>query len=171
MMRLRNKRAVSPVIATVILVAIAITIAVAVAFWIGGITSQYTRFEKLEISSAYCETNATGDWQITMDARDTGTTDATIINVFVNSKKAEDYLGSPYNIRVFNGSWTQIDFAGNGTSLPNKITIVAGQSSKIIVLIDQTPDPVTYSFSSGTTVEVSLHSAAGNNYMKMVTLT
>ena len=33
----RNKRALSPVIATVILVAVAITVAVAVAYWIGAI--------------------------------------------------------------------------------------------------------------------------------------
>jgi flagellin-like protein len=33
----RRRRAVSPVIATVILVAIAITVSVAVAYWMGGI--------------------------------------------------------------------------------------------------------------------------------------
>jgi flagellin-like protein len=48
----RSRRAVSPVIATVILVAIAITVAVAVAYWMGGIAGQYTRFEQIEIQSA-----------------------------------------------------------------------------------------------------------------------
>ncbi len=45
---LKNRKAVSPVIATVILVAVAITISVAVAYWMGGISSQYTKFENLD---------------------------------------------------------------------------------------------------------------------------
>ncbi|RLG80884.1 MAG: DUF4352 domain-containing protein, partial [Thermoprotei archaeon] len=40
-------KAISPVIATVIIVAVAITIAIAVAFWMTGIVGAMTRFEKL----------------------------------------------------------------------------------------------------------------------------
>ncbi len=50
----------SPVIATVILVAVAITVAVAVAYWMGGIASQYTKFEKVEIQTGVCTWNKSG---------------------------------------------------------------------------------------------------------------
>ncbi|RJS77410.1 hypothetical protein CW711_06650, partial [Candidatus Bathyarchaeota archaeon] len=40
----RNKRALSPVIATVVLVAVTIVVAVAVSYWMGGIAGLYTRF-------------------------------------------------------------------------------------------------------------------------------
>lgn len=40
--KLRKRRAISPVIATVILVAVAIT--VAVSYWMGSIAGQYTSF-------------------------------------------------------------------------------------------------------------------------------
>ncbi|MEM2927278.1 MAG: archaellin/type IV pilin N-terminal domain-containing protein, partial [Candidatus Bathyarchaeia archaeon] len=52
---LKSRKAVSPVIATIIIVAIAISIAIAVAYWMVGITGAFTRFEKLEIVSAYAE--------------------------------------------------------------------------------------------------------------------
>ncbi|MEM3194444.1 MAG: archaellin/type IV pilin N-terminal domain-containing protein, partial [Candidatus Bathyarchaeia archaeon] len=50
-----DRRGISPVVATVILVAVTIVVAVAVAYWMGGLTAIYTRFEKLEITSAYAE--------------------------------------------------------------------------------------------------------------------
>ncbi len=49
----KTRKAVSPVIATVILVAVAITVAVGVSYWMSGISSQYTQFEKVEIQTGY----------------------------------------------------------------------------------------------------------------------
>ena len=48
----RKNSGISPVVATVILVAVAIVIAIAVAFWASGLVGVFTRFEKLEIVSA-----------------------------------------------------------------------------------------------------------------------
>ena len=39
-------KAISPVIATVIIVSVAIAIAVAVAFWMTGLAGAFTKFEK-----------------------------------------------------------------------------------------------------------------------------
>ena len=165
----KNRRAVSPVIATVILVAVAITIAVAVAYWMGGITSQYTRFEKIEVTSAHCEyeLNLTtygapleSGWVIVLDFRNTGTTESSIIDAFVNSKKisAYDPLGT---ITAWDSTSTEIHF-----ELDEKVTCTPGTDDTMYVVINE--GAVT--FTSGTTVEVSLHTGAGNAYMKMVTL-
>ncbi|MFP3952067.1 MAG: archaellin/type IV pilin N-terminal domain-containing protein [Candidatus Bathyarchaeia archaeon] len=175
----KNRKAVSPVIATVVLVAVAITIAVAVSYWMSGISSQYTRFEKVELTSAHCqyhdnltetwdesvfESNETG-WVITLDFRNTGTTEAAIINAFVNSKKIADY-GNTTNDCCCISAWedeaTRIDFSNK-----EKVTCVAGKDDTIYIVI---VDDDNIDFSSGTTVEVSLHSGAGNTYMKMITL-
>jgi hypothetical protein len=48
-----NKKGMSIVISTVIIVAISITMAIAVAFWAMGIGNSFTKFEKLEFVSAY----------------------------------------------------------------------------------------------------------------------
>jgi hypothetical protein len=51
-----NKRAMSIVISTVIIIAISITMAIAVAFWAMGVGNSFTRFEKLEFVSIYVDT-------------------------------------------------------------------------------------------------------------------
>jgi len=48
---LKNRKAISPEIATMILVAVAMIIAVTVAYWMGGISSQYITFEKVEMGT------------------------------------------------------------------------------------------------------------------------
>ena len=170
---LKSRRGVSPVIATVILVATAITIAVAVAYWMGGITSQYTRFEKVEIISVYCESKTGGTywggsdpyWEITLSLRNTGTTQATIIGVFINGKAIHDYgavSGYDY-IQAFDESDNLVAFHNGET-----VTIDPGSSTELTVRIKQDSN---LTFTSGTTIELALHSGAGNSYMKMVTLT
>ena len=84
---LRGRKGISPVIATVILVAVAITVAVLVAFWMGGITGQYTRFEKLQVQDPVIEkipTDSPTDWNLTFTIKNTGASEATIDDVFIN---------------------------------------------------------------------------------------
>ncbi len=78
-----NKKGVSPVIATVILVAVAITISVAVAYWMGSITSQYTRIEKLEVTNIQVSTQGS-NYTILISVRNTGTIDVTVTDLYVN---------------------------------------------------------------------------------------
>ena len=54
-MKTIQRKAISPVIATVILVAVAISVSVAVSYWMGSIAGQYTSFEKVEIQTGYAE--------------------------------------------------------------------------------------------------------------------
>jgi len=84
---LTSKRGVSPVIATVILVALAITVAVATAYWMGDISSQYTLFEKADISSISYEENS-GNPNNTMVAtfRSTGTVLLNISEILINDQ-------------------------------------------------------------------------------------
>ncbi len=173
----KSRRAVSPVIATVVLVAVAITIAVAVSYWMSGISSQYTQFEKIEMTSAYCESWNATNWNVTIDFRNTGTTESAIIGVSVNGKAIDDYGTSSApdgdNIKCYDPTtWDLIDFAdAGGGTYEIKYTVKPGTVGQLLISIAQSPnDPGDYSFSSGTTIEVSLRSAAGNTYMKMITL-
>ena len=68
---LQNRKGVSPIIVTVILVAVGITIAVGVSYWIGGTSSQYTIFEKVEIQVGYAEV-ITGGWNTTLVLKNSG---------------------------------------------------------------------------------------------------
>jgi flagellin-like protein len=78
----RKNSGISPVVATVILVAVAIVIAIAVAFWASGLVGVFTRFEKLEIVSAIM----TGEKEFTVRIRNTGSADSALIQVVVQGK-------------------------------------------------------------------------------------
>ena len=154
----RDKRGISPVIATVVLVAVTITVAVAVAFWMGGIATQYTRFEKLEISSAYATKGGDGNFTITITVKNTGATDATLDYILINGKPLSQYTGSLDTTDTLPGSSSGVTW--NATTS----TIASGGDSTLTVICDGDL------FDSGTTLELKLHTAAGREYPQMITL-
>ena len=151
----QTRKAVSPVIATVILVAVAITVSVGVSYWMGGISSQYTQFEKVEIQTGYA-TAATGGWNLTMTVKNSGSADATITHIFVNDVPVTNLVASA----VVAGE-TGADITATGLSLN------AGASGTVMVYISST----YASLSAGTTVNIKLHSAGGMDYIKLIRLT
>ncbi|KYH40848.1 MAG: flagellin [Candidatus Bathyarchaeota archaeon B26-2] len=142
----RNKRALSPVIATVVLVAVTIVVAVAVSYWMGGIAGLYTRFEKIEIVKSYAVKESNGNFTVTIELKNSGSADATIQYVLVNGRPLDDY-GANMTI---------------SPSLPASIPI--GQSQAFTISINGTL------FTSGTTLDLKFHSAAGKDYPVMLTL-
>jgi archaeal type IV pilus assembly protein PilA len=78
-MVVRGKAGISPVVATVILVAVAIVIAIAVAFWASGLVGVFTRFEKIEIQAAYWDGN-----NIVLIARNTGSSITVVDMIMAN---------------------------------------------------------------------------------------
>lgn len=106
----RSRSGISPVVATVILVAIAIVIAIAVAFWATGLVGVFTRFEKIEITAAYYDPDQGG---VILHVRNTGSADATIDDVYVN--------GRPSGVAGFS-----VDF--NGT-----LPLAVGRAANITV--------------------------------------
>ena len=153
-----NKKALSPVIATVILVSVTIVVAVAVAYWMGGIAGLYTRFEKIEITSAYAvkDTSSPYNYTVTVALKNSGSQDASIIYVLVNGKPSDQYSGS---ITV---AWTTD--GGSGSLPQNSMSIPVGKSGTITLEID----PGLYQ--AGTTLDLQFHSAAGKNYPQMLSL-
>jgi len=153
--KIRSRKAVSPVIATVILVAVAITVAVAVSYWMGGISSQYTKFEKVEIQSGVCSVDANGNWTVTMQLKNSGTATATLISIFINDVEIDTY-----NTTAVAGEWT--------TDMTDAYSLTSGLSGTVNVYISSGKSTAT--LSSGTTVNIKLHSAGGMDYIKLVEL-
>lgn len=154
-MIMKNRKAISPVIATVILVAVAITIAVAVSYWMSGISSSYTKFEKVEIQTAVCSAcDATNGWTVTLTLKNSGTSAATISNVFINDQIAQVGVAT-----------TDITLTEIGTDVTSSgTTIASGSSDSIEIYVGP-----TFS-SSGTSINIKLHSAGGMDYIKLVEL-
>jgi len=131
-----KKRAISPVIATVILVAVAITLSVAVAWWMGGIASSYTKFEKLDLVSIRSDIQGTG-WNITITARNQGPTDIRITDIYVN-----DVSISQPNLTILVGDTQPIVFSlskgklTSGTTIDCRLHTATGADyHKLVVLV------------------------------------
>ncbi len=165
--KLTKRRAVSPVIATVVLVAVTITVAVAVAYWMSGIAGQYTAFEKVEIQSGYATLGVgTGSgWTVTIELKNTGTATATLTSVFINDIPVTTYgMTEP-------GDTTPpsigTDLTGTSIPLTDGLPITSGSVDTVYVYIG----PTYGTLSPGTTINIKLHSASGMDYIKLVKLT
>jgi len=152
--RSRKRTGVSPVIATVILVAVAITVSVAVAYWMGGIAGQYTKFEKVEIQSAIVSKgNTIGNWTVQLKVKNTGTATATLISAFVNNNEVNEYGAIEAQPGQIATNQTISESIESGATIVIDIYILGYGS-----------------LSSGTTVNIKLHSAGGMDYIKLVEL-
>jgi flagellin-like protein len=103
----RKNSGISPVVATVILVAVAIVIAIAVAFWASGLVGVFTRYEQLEVLSAYQSAADT----ITIIVANRGTTNSSIIQVVVNGIKVNS-PNTPPSIGIGERRTCTLTFAG-----------------------------------------------------------
>ncbi len=155
MTKLSKRKGVSPVIATVILVAVTITVAVAVAYWMSGIAGQYTSFEKIEIQSATI-TPLTNSWEVLVKLKNTGTKTSTLISVFVNEEEAFWDTAAP-------GATTATITSSINATTPEQI--LSGATGTVNVWIG-----TNGTLSSGTTVNIKIHSAGGMDYPKLVQL-
>jgi len=161
---LRKRRAVSPVIATVVLVAVTITVAVAVSYWMSGISSQYTQFEKVEIKTGYAIKIGTSGWNVTMVLQNTGSATATIQEVFVNEAPIDEYaVGIDFGTGV---NIVDPDEIGVSFATPAGLTLESGQAKECYILVGSS---VGY-LSSGTTLNIKMHSASGMDYIKLIKL-
>ena len=146
----KSRSGISPVVATVILVAIAIVIAIAVAFWATGLVGIFTRYEKLEITSIYYDPNA---GVVVLTVRNTGSAAATIDNIYVNGRPCrQDAQQDTCNIQTNQGN------------LP--LTLDVGQAVRIIV-----GNPPGGNWVAGVTYEVMVHTASGKQYPAAVLIT
>lgn len=134
-MNRKCKSGISPVVATVILVAVAIIIAIAVAFWASGLVGVFTRYEKLEVTSAYYDTAQDA---VVLTIRNTGSADTTIDDIYVNGIPGADNNCSDQTIAV---------------------------GDTINCNVDAPPQAVTGGgWVSGVTYEIAVHTASGKLY-------
>lgn len=120
----KNSKALSPVVASIILIAVTVAVSIAVAAWMGALTVGFMGTEELKITSM---TFPTGNTQIVLVASNTGTTPITLNGASVNGVAAT-------TVSYLSGTDTTGTVAANG-----KITItitaswVAGSNYQVKV--------------------------------------
>jgi len=83
-MNKRSRKALSPVVASIILIAVTVAVSIAVAAWMGALTFSFTSTEQINITNMNFDVNAK---IISVTANNTGTTSVTINEAWVNSVK------------------------------------------------------------------------------------
>jgi len=121
----------------VILVAVAIVIAIAVAFWASGLVSVFTRFEKIEIQTAYWDGSA-----VVIIAKNTGSSFAVVDMILVNG--APCLTGLSEQLSIGGSLSTQIaptDCTGGGSIITGGVTneialhTTSGKTYPVAVLV------------------------------------
>jgi flagellin-like protein len=136
----KSKKALSPVVAAIILIAVTVAVSIAVAAWMGALTFTFMKTEELKIQSNTWDTTGTVDY-IDLSVKNTGTSAMTISAVRVND-------------------------VSNGT-LTNAITLQPGDSQTIRV--SATGFITGNVYVSGTKYEFAVISATGNKYPYVAT--
>ena len=175
---IHKRRAVSPVIATVILIAVAVALGIAVAFWASGLTSSFSKYEKLGISTQYATLGFTNPgtnnpstctsncWNVTLGGQNTGSSDATITQIQID--------GVPYPVSNSSSNFVYWYYvSGSSKVYPSsgstQLSVPSGDSFYISLYLGSGSVP-SKSFSSGQTIQVTIITAAGNNYPASIVL-
>jgi HEPN domain-containing protein len=117
---------------------------------------QYTRFEEVEIQTTICTLDASGNWQIEFKLKNSGSKASTLTNVFINDVEVSEYGAS----------------APTGSAITTNLkdvlpfSIESGDIGTVKVWIGANYGKL----SSGTTVNIRIHSAGGMDYIKLVRL-
>jgi flagellin-like protein len=78
---LKSKKALSPVVAAIILIAVTVAVSIAVAAWMGSLTFTFMETEELRITNVEF---GSGDATITVSVQNTGSTEVTVTSSILN---------------------------------------------------------------------------------------
>ena len=105
---LRSKKALSPVVASIILIAVTVAVSIAVAAWMGALTIGFMGSSSITITDySFLPVGSSGDTNnsITIVMKNTGTKQVTIANVKINNA-----------VKTFSGN-TTIDAGATGKTM------------------------------------------------------
>jgi len=131
----KSRKALSPVVAAIILIAVTVAVSIAVAAWMGALTFTFMKTEELKITSMTFPSSATSN--ITLTIKNPGTSKVTLSSVRVND--GANTVSSTY------------------PSLTNGWDIAAGDTKTLYVVLSSAWTPgnkykVTLLSATGTTV-------------------
>jgi len=118
----------------------------------------YTSFEQIEIPTVYASWDAAANnWTITIKLKNTGSADATIDNLFINSIPLADHNGKA-TLNYNNNNYTTQSFS---------IPVNKGSEVTLYLYLMQS---ASNGFTAGTRVDLKIHTAAGREYPAQVKL-
>ena len=128
---LKNKKALSPVVASIILIAVTVAVSIAVAAWMGALTFTFTQTEELSITQmTFSGTSGASNNTIVLTVKNTGTSSVTISSVYVNDNSKTFSCSFSSNQLSAGSSGTITVYMGStGWSTGNKYRVVIQSST------------------------------------------
>jgi hypothetical protein len=104
----KNKKGISIIIATIIIISICIAITIVAVLWYSGIIQKFIFYEKIEIIDVWSKVshiNNERNWYIAIDFKNIGTTTVRVCNVEINGKPFKEFAPGTTvdlgNVRTF----------------------------------------------------------------------
>jgi flagellin-like protein len=109
----RSRKALSPVVASIILIAVTVAVSIAVAAWMGALTFNFMATEQLKITSVQF-TNVTTTFYVSVTMLNTGTSTITVTEIHVNN--GANLLTNSFSMTANTNSTTQVTMTPAWTS-------------------------------------------------------
>ena len=114
---LKNKKALSPVVAAIILIAVTVAVSIAVAAWMGSLTIGFMETTELTVTNVDFTAGDATVGRIAVSVTNSGTSDATVTMIRVNGNTADTWAATGSDTIVSGGdevfTITQAVTAGN----------------------------------------------------------
>lgn len=134
-----HRKALSPVISTVILVAVSIMVAVSASFWMSGIANTYVKNEFLEVSMRV--DIIPGGWNVTAHLKNAGPDSITFTDLYLNDSPLPPLANSTGFGSLPSGgesrAYIEIPsaFSTPGTTIKVEIQTASGMKYPILVTL------------------------------------
>ncbi len=86
---LKSKKALSPVVASIILIAVTVAVSIAVAAWMGALTFTFMATEQVKITNVVF--GSSGGYHMNVTVQNTGTSPVTLNELWVNGEKQTSF--------------------------------------------------------------------------------
>jgi flagellin-like protein len=110
---LKSKKALSPVVAAIILIAVTVAVSIAVAAWMGSLTFTFMETEEIKITSVTFAGASSNGLNVTV--MNTGTTDVVISGVTVTGSGAGTATLNAATYTIAKGGTNTVDINLSGT--------------------------------------------------------
>ncbi|MEM2937542.1 MAG: archaellin/type IV pilin N-terminal domain-containing protein [Candidatus Bathyarchaeia archaeon] len=103
---LKSRKALSPVVAAIILIAVTVAVSIAVAAWMGALTVGFMGSSSVTITEVDFDTDPKTN--VTLTVKNTGTKAVTIASVKVNNAKPASFAGEDNSLTIQPGDTKHI---------------------------------------------------------------
>ena len=123
---LKSKKALSPVVAAIILIAVTVAVSIAVAAWMGALTFTFMQTEQVSITSmTYTGTSNSSTNDIVLNVKNTGSSKLTLTAVTLN--------GDAHSSVTFSPTSGELAPGGTGTVTLNDVQWISGNNYRVVL--------------------------------------